>query len=61
MMDPNAVASQLRNDIDEEDATQGEDTWTWWNKFRLHSNFNVKHRLSLILPADIPTHEEILR
>uniref|UniRef100_A0A1B0DLD7 Protein arginine N-methyltransferase 5 n=1 Tax=Phlebotomus papatasi TaxID=29031 RepID=A0A1B0DLD7_PHLPP len=61
MMDPIAVASQLRNDIDEEEATQGEDTWTWWNKFRLHSNFNVKHRLSLILPADIPTHEEILR
>ncbi|XP_059610561.1 protein arginine N-methyltransferase 5 [Phlebotomus argentipes] len=61
MMDPKAVARQLRNDVEEDETFTGEDTWTWWNRFRIHCDYNPKHRLSLVLSADIPSHEEILR
>ncbi|GAB0095126.1 Protein arginine N-methyltransferase [Sergentomyia squamirostris] len=61
MTNPNLVASQWRRDVSEEEGQEAEDTWTWWNNFRLHVDFNVKHRLSLVLSADIPSRDEILR
>ncbi|XP_055696144.1 protein arginine N-methyltransferase 5 isoform X2 [Lutzomyia longipalpis] len=61
MVDPNAVAQQWRSDVGEDDSASGEDTWLWWNRFRLQSDFNGKHRLSLVLSADIPSQDEILR
>lgn len=48
--------SDLKEKLDKED-----DPWNWWNSFRIHSDFHSKHRLALVLSADIPEKEEILR
>lgn len=40
---------------------QPEDTWQWWNHFRLATDFNRRIDLALELTADLPSATEILR
>lgn len=60
MTDPLTQQLQFRRDINAENISLS-DTWSWWNQFRLHSDFHPKHRLALELSADIPDEEHILR
>lgn len=59
MVDPKSVSRQWRSDVPEESPC--EDTWSWWNRFRVQSDFHAKHRVALELSADIPDREQVLR
>ncbi|XP_055378357.1 protein arginine N-methyltransferase 5 [Condylostylus longicornis] len=51
----------FRRDIDEDDLTQGEDTWNMWNKFRMVADFHPRIKLALELCDDIPSQNEVWR
>lgn len=40
---------------------QPQDTWQWWNQFRLSADFNARIAVALELSADLPSPTEILR
>lgn len=42
-------------------ATDIEDTWTWWNTFRLHADFDSKLYVCLELSADVPSPQHLQR
>lgn len=64
MVDPKGIAkNQYRNDVKRDEAGDyvGEDTWHWWNNFRLHSDYNLRIKLALELSADVPSQNELFR
>jgi len=47
--------------FEEGDETILEDTWDWWNRFRLMANSSSKINLCLQVPEEEPTDRQILR
>nr|CAG4649143.1 EOG090X028A [Scapholeberis mucronata] len=58
MIAPSDESSQFQHEVKE---GQVEDTWHWWNHFRLIANFEKKLSLALELTADLPSAEAIER
>lgn len=74
MVDPKSLALDWRRrgvddatTIDGDDGDDnkavatGEDTWTWWNRFRMCADFDSKIFIALELSADIPSEAELKR
>lgn len=61
LVDPKAAQLQWRRDVTTAEDVPLADTWSWWNQFRIHSDFHAKHRLALELSADIPDDEQVSR
>lgn len=60
MTDPKAATQVWRRDKTEEEIV-GEDTWNWWNRFRMVADYNPKIKVALELSEDIPSDEQIQR
>jgi protein arginine N-methyltransferase 5 len=58
MNSPKIEASLFERDVDEEEV---DDTWHWWNNFRITANFEKKLSLALELTADLPDAVDIDR
>lgn len=65
MVDPNIIAkNQYRSDVekpDDNDDSSYSETWHWWNNFRLHSDYNIRLKLTLEMSADVPSKMELFR
>lgn len=67
MVDPREQNAELRcvataiADRPAAPATDVEDTWTWWNTFRLHADFDSKLYVCLELSTDVPTSKHLQR
>lgn len=59
MIDPKQQFHNYVNDKSTE--YQPEDTWQWWNRFRLVTDFNPRITVALELSADLPSQTELLR
>lgn len=63
MIDPKAISKReycsdaLTNGL----TLEGEDTWSWYNRFRSFADYSPKIKLALELSADLPSKEELLR
>ena len=60
MVSPSVEASQYEREPLDEDQ-HAEDTWDWWNRFRLTANSEKRLGLALELTADLPDAPEIAR
>lgn len=62
MISSSIESSQFeRETTDKETQEDNDDTWHWWNHFRLIANFEKKLSLALELTADLPSQEAIDR
>lgn len=63
MVDPKALTNSLCSDEAQltTAATPPADTWTWWNTFRLHADFNSKIFACLEMSADVPSSQQLKR
>lgn len=58
------IRSSMTNDDEDDDnyhEPADENPWTWWNKFRLQTDFHNKIMVALELSADLPSSDEIQR
>lgn len=60
MVNPLCLADALYSE-NEENGTEHEDPWDWWNTFRATADFSSKLSIALELSADIPSKLEISR
>lgn len=58
--DNNDVVAVINDDGEYHEPTD-ENPWTWWNRFRLQTDFHNKIMVALELSADLPSTEEIQR
>lgn len=63
MVDPKSLALSLRQPsaVTGGDAAVIDDTWNWWNKFRLNADFDNKIYVCLELSADVPSDKQLKR